>query len=281
MDEQKIQKVRKDREACVRKANELIQKSRFDLSTQQQKMILYLISKITPYDDDFEEYQFTITDFCNVCGISLSGTNYADLKEQVKKIADKSLWVEIAPRKETLLRWIEKPTIDSNNGIISIRLDKDMKPFLLRLKQNYTQYELIWTLHFKSKYSIRLYELIKSIHYREEETYIKQYSIDELRKALGAEIYKAYPNFRQKVLLPAVDEINEYSDKDISFKPIKTGRAVSHIEFTISTKGDIQKSYVRELVETDLELNQLSLFDIDIDESKAQTRKMIEITKGM
>lgn len=262
MDELALQKIRQDREACVVKANQLIQKSRFDLSTQQQKIILYLISKITPKDEDFEEYEFTIKEFCAICGIT-SGSIYTDLKDQIKRIADKSLWVEISPGNETLLRWIEKPYIDTNSGTIRIRLDRDMKPFLLRLKQNYTQYELIWTLRFKSKYSIRLYELIKSIHYREYETYTRKFSVDELRKLLGAETYKAYPNFRQKVIDPAIAEINEYSDKIVEYKAIKAGRAVAEIEFTIKTKGDIQKSFVRDLVETELELNQLSILDLD------------------
>ena len=36
------------RERKVTKANELIQKSRFSLSAQQQKIVLFLISQITP-----------------------------------------------------------------------------------------------------------------------------------------------------------------------------------------------------------------------------------------
>ena len=152
-----------------------------------------------------------------------------------------------------------------------------MKPFLLRLKQNYTQYELIWTLHFKSKYSIRLYELIKSIHYRENEAYTRIFELEELRRLLGAETYTRFPDFRVKALQVAVDEINEYSDKIIEWKPIKSGRAVSSIEITIRTKGDIQKSFVRDLVETELELNQLSLFDIAEDE----TESLIGWKKGM
>ena len=38
----------------VIKSNDLIQRSRFDLSLQEQKIILYLISQITPYDEEFQ-----------------------------------------------------------------------------------------------------------------------------------------------------------------------------------------------------------------------------------
>ena len=51
--------------ARVRKANELIQKSRFSLSLQQQKIILYLISKIQPTDTEFHEYKFEIKSCAN------------------------------------------------------------------------------------------------------------------------------------------------------------------------------------------------------------------------
>ena len=47
----------------VVKANDLIQKSRFSLTLQQQKIILYLISKIMPTDENFQLYEFSIPDF--------------------------------------------------------------------------------------------------------------------------------------------------------------------------------------------------------------------------
>ena len=111
------------RDKSVVKANDLIQKSRFSLSLLQQKIVLYLISQITAFDTDFKEYEFDIREFCQVCGIDFdNGGNYGYLKEQIKAIADKSLWIKIQDE-ETLLRWIEKPYINKKNGTIRIRLD--------------------------------------------------------------------------------------------------------------------------------------------------------------
>ena len=74
----------------VVKANDLIQKSRFDLSLLQQKVVLYLISQIKPWDEDFTLYEFSIKEFCKVCGIEeKSGRNYQMLKSTIKEIADK------------------------------------------------------------------------------------------------------------------------------------------------------------------------------------------------
>lgn len=255
--------INKARYNTVRKANDLIQKSRFNLSLQQQKIILFLISQITPFDKEFNTYEFDIREFCKVCGIDYdNGNNYMKLKEQIKSIADKSMWVEIEENEETLLRWIEKPYINKRSGLIRIRLDEDMKPYLLNLKKNYTQYELIYTLHFKSKYTIRLYELIKSIHYKELETYKVYYTIDEIRNRLGVENgrYKELKNLKARVLDISVEEINKYSDKQISYKNVKKGRIIIGIEFTINSKDILNNIETLADIEKEMD-NQITIFD--------------------
>ena len=250
------------RNKTVVKANDLIQKSRFNMSLQQQKIILFLISQVSPFDEDFKEYEFSIQEFCRVCGITISsGKNYQDVKRCIKDIADKSVWVNVNGDEETLLRWIEKPYINNKNGLVRIRLDEDMKPYLLQLKENFTRYELIYTLYFKSKYTIRLYELIKSIHYSELEEYHRTLSLDELRKALGGETYTEYRDFKRRVLDVAVNEINAHSDKQVSYNPIKKGRNVVAIEFCIQTKSILERLQIRAHIENDMGTDQLSLFD--------------------
>ena len=250
------------RNKTVTKANDLIQKSRFNLSLQQQKIVLYLISQVTPYDEDFKLYKFSIAEFCRVCGIDdNNGKIYQDLKTAIKEIADKSLWVEIAEKRETLLRWIEKPYIDAGSGTIQIRLDSDMKPFLLQLKQNFTSYELLWTLHFKSKYTIRLYELVKSIHFHDLDNYKRRYSVDELRRMLGGERYAEYRDFKRRVLVPSIKEINHYSDKTVVFEEIRLGRKVKEVEFRVTSKGSLEAARIRSDIEKEFGFDQLTLWD--------------------
>lgn len=250
------------RNKTVVKSNDLIQKSRFSLSLQQQKIILCLISQITPYDEDFKLYEFSIIDFCKACGIDYrSGNNYRDLKTAVKEIADKSLWATLDNGEETILRWIEKPYINKDDGVIKIKLDRDMMPFLLQLKQNFTQYEIIWTLHFKSKYSIRLYELVKSIHYYDLSPYIKRYTVDELKILLDGENYTEYRDFKRRVLVPAVDEINQYSDKTVSLEEVRKGRKVLAIDLTISSKDSLEAVKIRSDIEKEFGLDQMTLWD--------------------
>lgn len=239
MDKYELEKARF---AMVVKSNDLIQKSRFELSTLQQKLVLFLASKIKPYDDDFYLHEFSIAEFCTVCGINdESGGNYSAIKKAIKEIADKSMWITLANGQETLVRWIEKPYINPKSGTIKIRFDKDMKPFLLQLQDNFTQYELVWTIQFKSKYSIRLYEFIKSIHFNKFEAYERILTVEELRKALGAEdVHKEWKNFKARVLEPAINEINEYSNQTIEYLPIAKGKAVEKVWIKITTKDYVE-----------------------------------------
>lgn len=231
------------KEMIVRKSNSLIQKSRFSLSLQEQKIILYIISKIKPFDTEFKECSFTVKEFCETCNIDISsGKNYDDIKNAIKNIADKSIWVNIEGA-DVLLRWIEKARIQDN--IITIRIDDDMKPFLLELNSNFTMYELVWTLHFKSKYSIRLYELVKSIHYFELRPYSRIYTLEELKTLLGAENYD-YSNFKLRVLDVAIKEINTVSDKIVSYKVVKrTKKKVDEIEITVCSVDNLERLHRR------------------------------------
>lgn len=246
----------------VIKSNDLIQKSRFDLSLQEQKIVLYLISQITPYDEEFKLYEFSIPDFCKICGIDhTSGGNYADLKRAVKEISDKSIWISIDEDQETLLRWIEKPYLNKRSGTIKIRLDEDMKPYLLQLKKNFTSYELIFTLRFRCKYSTRLFELISSIHYHTLEEYSRRYSIEELKRLMGAETYKTWQSFKERALNPAVREINRYSNKNLDYNVIKKGRTIIGVELIVSSKDTFESIKIRDEIEKEFGYDQMTFWD--------------------
>lgn len=250
------------RERKVTKANELIQKSRFSLSAQQQKIVLFLISQINPWDEDFKVYKFSIAEFSRVCGISrLGGKDYAEMKAAIKEIADKSLWVRLDNGKETLLRWIEKPYIDEGKGTVEIRLDKDMKPYLLQLRENFTDYELVYTLRFRSKYSIRLYELVRSVHYHDMERVCCRFSVSQLKELLDAGEYGEYRDFKRRVLKTAVNEVNLYSDRDVEYTELKQGRKVMGLEFIIKAKSLDERLTLRAEIDRTMGPPQLSFWD--------------------
>ena len=200
---------------------------------------MYIISQIEPWHEEFKLYSFEIKEFCKVCGIEPKGDMYNLIKAQIKDIADKSLWIE-TENGETLVRWIEKPYIDKKRGRIQMKLDEDMKPYLLQLKEKFTEYELIYTLNFKSKYSIRLYEYLKSLHFDKFKEYTKIIPIATFQRLLDS-TYKEFKDFHTRVLKPAQKEINLYSDIIFDYELIKQGRKATEIKISVKLKEALDR----------------------------------------
>jgi plasmid replication initiation protein len=245
----------------VVKANDLVQKARFQLTMQEQKIVLYLISKIKPEDKDFMHQNFRITEFCKVCGIDYdNGKNYKNVKDTIKTLSDKSVWLMNDAGTEMLVRWISKAWINKKSGAVKLRLDDDMKPYLLHLQERFTSYELLYTLAMRSQYSIRLYEILKSYEYQ----YRKIFEVEELKRILFAENYTRYPDFKRKVIEIAVLEINDLSDIFITYEPIKKGRKFNKIEFFIRLKRDINERLLTwEKIENTINPKQINLVDLE------------------
>ena len=225
------------RDYKIVKANEIIQRARFSLSAQEQKIILYIISRIKPSDLELVEQSFDIMEFCKICGLDEdNGANYQYIKKKLKGLRDKSIWVKLPDGSETTMSWINKVTINKRSGIVKVKLDDDMKPYLLQLTEKFTQYELIYTLAMKSQYSIRLYELLKSYQWKKKITF----DIDNLKNIIQAEKYENFKDFRVKVLEISLREIAAFSDLEVSYELIKEGRKFSKIIFDIVLKRELE-----------------------------------------
>ena len=219
-------------ENMVCKNNDIIRKSRFSLSVQQNKMLLYLISQIKPTDDVDTVYEISLRDFCRVCGIQAdSGKNVKDAKKAIQQIADKSIWVRQQNESEILIRWFNRIRLNKRTGRFEVTFHEDMLPYLYDLRYNYVQYKLKNVLVMKSQYSIRLYELLKSYQFMEKEI---EFTVEELKIRLNAQKYERYTDFRRYVLEPAVADINKASDICVRYETYKGGeRGVKGIWFRI------------------------------------------------
>lgn len=245
------------RDYTIVKSNTIIQKARFSLSVQAQKCILYIISKIKPKDTYFNEIEFKVTEFCEICGLDKnSGANLAYIKNTLKEIRDKSIWIELADGSETTFAWIDKITLNKNSGSVYLKMDDSMKPFLLQLENKFTEYALIYTLAMRSQYSIRMYELLKSYLYKA----IIELDIEALKRQLSAEKYSRWPDFKRNVLDRAMKEIETYSDITVKYEIIKKGRRYEKIKFYISMKKNRERLESWGNIEERIGPDQLTLF---------------------
>ena len=235
--------IERERKYNIIKSNDLIQRTRYTLNAQEQKLILYLCSKIKPSEKEFETYTFNIKDMCDVLNIPSHGNDLKYFKDTILNLKNKSFWLKTETA-ETTCSWIAKARLPHDNkDIIEIQLDEDLKPFLLLLKENFTMYSLENALCFDSKYSMRIYEILKSYQYKKNVVF----TIDELKYKLSIEDkYNRFNHFKTRVLDIAVKEINEYSDIIIDYNVLKKGNKSFAIEFIIynndiGDKNEIQR----------------------------------------
>jgi len=243
----------------IAQGNDLIRHARFHLSSMELNIIYYAMSKIKPQDKDFMHIKFTVSEFCEMCGIDMldghvGGREYRRVKTAVKSISDKSAWTIYPDGSEELVRWFDTAKARPKEGEISIIFSQSIKPYLIGLieraksgGEGYTQTMLLTHLALQSKHSKRLYEILKSYLYSSgklERIYketILDYQLDEFKTLLNVENYKRFPDLRRYVLEVARDEINNYSDIDMSYEPTFTGRRVTGIRFTCVHKKTIDR----------------------------------------
>lgn len=236
---QQVQKTEAERQLEVYKRNDMIQKARFNLTVQEQRMVLYAISKIKPNDTYLDEYTFDIKDFYALCGIE--NQSYTRLKKMLKDLSDKSWWATIkrddGSSYESVVRWFTTVKTDNGSGKVILKFHEDMMPYLVQLAQGeefYTKYQLLYILPMSSQYSPRLYEILKSYQYNNYEWF---FDIDELKRLLDCQSYKNFNDFKRFVLEPAVEEINKYTDIRIMYETVTSGRKVTRVVFYFKGKS--------------------------------------------
>lgn len=227
-------------------ADSLFQKGRFSLSLTEQRIILYTISHIKPTDEKFQEYQFKIKDFFDICGIK-EHDSYTAVKKIMGELRDKSWWItmedpnEPGTECESKVNWFTVLRTNKKSGIFTIMFHPDMVPFLLELakqraegKGYYTKYTFQYLLPMRSQYAVRLYELLKTY---QKNNYKWWFKVEDLKRLLDCQNYKGFKDFRVRVLEPAVKEINEFTDIKITYGTEKDGRRIDVITFFMAQKS--------------------------------------------
>ena len=223
----------------VVKANDLIRKTRYSLTTQQQKIVLFAISKIKPNDPPETWYEVNIDEICEACGLEMEGGYYYKaIKEDLQKLTTR-LWVKMPDNREATVSWISDAEIVPLSGKVYIRFHPKMAPYLFELKEKYTMYHLEDVLVFKSRYSIRLYELLRSYTTNKalDEGIEKDvsFSVEQLHEILAVEKYERWADFDRFVIRKAVNEINELNEYiHIEYETHRNGRFITQVNFIIT-----------------------------------------------
>ena len=209
--------------------------ARYSLSVAEQRLIITLLSFISPSDEDFKDYEIKISDFKEIIGIK-SNTVYSNIRYVLRSLQGRVIEI---PKTNEMIGWFSYSRYIEESGTIIIRFDKALKPHLLSLKEQFTQYKIFIVAQFQSYYTIRIYTLLKQYEFLGE----RDIKLIELREILGINKnqYPKFYDFRRRIINQAKREF-ETLDKetgayksDITFdlETFRTGRKITDLKFII------------------------------------------------
>ena len=222
--------------------NELIESPR-NLTLQEQKLFLFIISKISNLEiDERTICRIKVDEFAKAIEINHSSDPYRDIRKIVKSLQQRVVTLySIKNGHETItdITIVTYAKYAINEGYAEIQLNPKLFPYLIGLQNRFTQYELSNVSSLSSSYAIRIYELLKQY----EMIGKRAFSIDDIRKKLKIDddTYKKFSDFRIRVIEIATREINEKTDIKVSYKFRKTGRQITDVYFTIKSNSTIKE----------------------------------------
>ncbi|MCM6834457.1 RepB family plasmid replication initiator protein [Leuconostoc mesenteroides] len=163
---------------------------------------------------------------------------------QIKKEQDKGFkFISIVPI--PYVEWTDY------NDEVKIEFHREIMPYLINLKNNFTQHALSDIAELNSKYAIILYRWL-SMNYNQYEHYsfkggrrqdqIDSYrnpeiSIRDLREMTDTiDEYLDFRNFEKRILKNGIEEITNHTTFNVTYEKVKKGRSIDSIVFHITKK---------------------------------------------
>lgn len=228
----KTVRIEDNKNNIVKKHNELIQKARYSLSEVEIKIVSTLISMIKTDDTEFHQYLIDIKELQK-----LTNTNTND-REYYINIA-KSLMSKPFAIENKVFNWVTYAEHEENSSILKFEIHRNLKPYLLELQKNFTQYNIKNILLLKSSYVIRLYEYIISkfaeyMNYNpNSKSFTFELEIDELRELFEIPVSYLYKDIRVNIIDKALKQFKEKTDIKFDYEEYKIGRAVKRLKITV------------------------------------------------
>ena len=219
----------------VVKANSLIEAS-YRLTLDEMRLLALTIGTMNPKSDQ-QVFEFSVSEFVNQFPDVNVDRAYTQIKSAIERISER--WVKTEDERHvTKFRWVSSQTYFKKEGRFKIALTNEIMPYLTQLKGQFTQYQLNHISGFTSVHTMRFYELLTQ-YKRVGQRYI---TIEDLKKWLQLEDkYNLWAELQRWVIKPSLNEINEKSDLFVEYEPIKKGRKVTGIEFSITYEKPVKK----------------------------------------
>jgi plasmid replication initiation protein len=238
------------RNQLVVKSNALVNAMQ-DLSLQGTRFLAYVVScfprdiKITPglpYDMTID-----VLNFAESFDIDLKNA-YREVELLATQLQKKIIQFKQDDGTRVKVCIITKQKYHDGEGRASIRIDEDLLPHILALREKFTKYKIKDVYQFTSAYTWRVYELLA----QNKDIKKREFELEEFKWKVGVtEKYSAIGDLKKRVIEPSVYEINKYSDIKVQYDQVKRGRRVTGFIFYITENQDTKthQKKVRDKVE--------------------------------
>lgn len=219
-----------DRKEIIAKHNDLIPiLAKFGL--QELRLMAFCLSLIdSQKDEDFYRITFSVARMGEVFDINTNDI-YAVAKQTAISINQKP--AEFDDKDKTRLSfWFTDLEYHKGAGNLTFKFNESLKPYLLQLKENFTQYRIRDVYQFKRATTWRLYEALRQWKRSSERK--KEWTLDEFRDVVGVQgKYPRFVDLNKRVITPAVEDINNTSDIEVQWDRKKWGKEIIGVVFHI------------------------------------------------
>ena len=220
----------------------------------ETRLFLTILGTINKDDDDFATIEIPVTEFAELWQIDSSHA-YEKIKAALRGLRSKEFFLEgtnpeTGKKRFLSMSYLSSVSYEEGEGYAKVRIDPDFRPYLLDLKKNYTKYMMENVLSLSSVNAIRNYELLKQYENLGE----RIFEFDDYKKKLGLEDkYERFRDLRRYVIEPSIEEINQFTDIDVSFEIKGRGKKAKIIFDIKSKEKNLIKDSEYEVIEEVLE----------------------------
>lgn len=217
----------------ITKSNALIE-ANYRLSLMESRLLSICIGRIDsrfPLDEQ-RVFRVQAAEFQARFGVGREKA-YQCLKEIADRLFERKVEIRdpATGQVNDKIRWVSRCKYLEGQGAVQLHFAPEILPYISEIRAHFTSYSLDSVSGFSSTFAIRLYEILEQYRKLGKRTA----SIDDLRRWLDCtDTFDRFSDFERWVIKVGVDQINELSDLRVTYRKIKQGRTVSHIEFVLS-----------------------------------------------
>ena len=229
--------MKKERNLTVVHSNDLVEAA-YSISTDEMRLIMFAASKVDSRSENVGELKIYPKDFAQTYDLTPRNV-HRNLVNSIKSLGNKSITI-CQNERNVILPWLAKGTYErdsSSENYVSIEFSKYIEPYLFELKERFTTINFEYASKLNTPFSYRLYQWLlkaKNLNSAKEHGAVSVILDNNWMKTQAGldGLYERWDVFRNRVIEPAIEQINSKTDISVIWEPVRKGRSIQSVKFT-------------------------------------------------